>query len=102
MSPSCAARITPRRQREAKMVLAHAALLAALTAVANAAAERLVDARDGQAYRTIELGGLRWMAENLRFASPNSRCYEHMQDNCRTLGRLYPFGDALGACPAGW
>lgn len=84
------------------MIFAYAPLLAAFAMPVNLPADRVVDIRDGQVYRTIELGGLRWMAENLRFATLNSSCYEHKQDHCRRLGRLYAFSDALGACPSGW
>lgn len=78
-------------------------LLAAITLLAaSPAAQQLVDARDGQTYQTVELGGLRWMAENLRYATPRSSCYENLPENCEKFGRLYLFSEALGACPAGW
>lgn len=60
------------------------------------------DARDQQTYGTVEVAGLRWMTENLRYAARNSVCYEYEPENCQTLGRLYPWEVALQACPDGW
>ena len=73
----------------------------ALMAVSPAGAS-FVDPRDGQSYRTVELGGLRWMAENLRFDAPGSSCYANQPEHCQKSGRLYLFSDAVRACPAGW
>lgn len=64
--------------------------------------ERLVDSRDGYAYAVVSIGGVRWFAENLRFKTPDSRCYEGDEANCADHGRLYRLDDALQACPAGW
>ena len=50
----------------------------------------------------VEVAGLRWMTENLRYAARNSACYEYEPENCQTLGRLYPWEVALQACPDGW
>jgi uncharacterized protein (TIGR02145 family) len=64
--------------------------------------ERLVDSRDGYAYAVVSIGVVRWFAENLRFKTPDSRCYEADEANCADHGRLYRLDDALQACPAGW
>ena len=48
----------------------------------------LVDSRDSQTYKTIEIGGRVWMAENLN--------YQEKQ------GRLYLWNEAMVACPNGW
>jgi len=63
-----------------------------------------VDARDASVYRTIQVGDHRWMARNLNYAvdSLNSSCYEHVESNCATYGRLYDYASALKACPEGW
>ena len=44
----------------------------------------------------------RWFAENLRYRTPDSRCYENDEANCEDQGRLYRLEDAFNACPAGW
>ena len=89
----------------------------------------LVDSRDGQSYRTVELNGLTWMAENLNYsdsvASENlkgqSWCYDNDEKNCAIFGRLYSWSAAMdlpavyldsvalgtgglyrGICPEGW
>ena len=60
------------------------------------------DPRDQQTYGTVEVAGLRWMTENLRYAARNTVCYDNESENCQTLGRLYPWEVALQACPDGW
>jgi uncharacterized protein (TIGR02145 family) len=77
-------------------------LLRAPLASAQAGAESFTDPRDGYRYPVVTLGRLRWFAENLRFRTADSRCYERDETNCETHGRLYRLDDALAACPAGW
>ena len=79
-----------------------AAVLLEASAVAPAPPDRFTDPRDGYAYPVVSLGGLEWFAENLRFRSADSRCYENDEANCLDHGRLYRLPDALRACPAGW
>ncbi len=85
------------------------ATLTALCALALAAAavsprppDRFTDPRDGYAYAVVAFGKAQWFAENLRFRTADSRCYENDEANCADHGRLYRFDDALEACPAGW
>jgi uncharacterized protein (TIGR02145 family) len=64
--------------------------------------ERFTDTRDGYAYSVVTIGRARWFAENLRFKTADSRCYENDEANCVDHGRLYRLEDALHACPMGW
>ncbi len=55
---------------------------------AEGASDVLVDSRDLQIYKTIEIGGRVWMAENLN--------YQEKQ------GQLYLWNEAMESCPEGW
>jgi len=61
------------------------------------------DSRDGKKYRAVEIGGKRWMAENLNYTTPSgSWCYDNKTSNCNKYGRLYNWNTAKTVCPAGW
>ena len=80
------------------------ALLLAMAQPAHAQAPRatITDPRDGYHYPVVAIGGLRWFAENLRYRTADSRCYENDEANCEDHGRLYRLDDAMKACPDGW
>ncbi|MCB0598052.1 MAG: hypothetical protein H6557_30680 [Lewinellaceae bacterium] len=61
------------------------------------------DPRDGRTYRTVELNGLVWMAENLNF-DVGEGCwhYNHDPEYGERYGRLYTWEAAYWACPSGW
>ena len=71
------------------------------------------DTRDGQYYKTINIDGVVWFAENLNYALEGSLCYEDSLYYCDIYGRLYthkqalaegdsiPTGHWQGNCPPG-
>lgn len=64
------------------------------------------DKRDGNQYKTVNINGQCWFAENLKFEDGSSVCFENSTNpdgdaNCSKYGRLYAYEDALVACPNG-
>ncbi|MBR3070479.1 fibrobacter succinogenes major paralogous domain-containing protein [Fibrobacter sp.] len=78
-----------------KMIVELSKVGASVRCIKDIAIGTLVDHRDGQTYKTVKIGKQNWMAENLRFKSPNSFCYNNADSNCTKYGRLYLWTAAL-------
>lgn len=65
--------------------------------------EYFTDPRDGQSYFVMEIGGLKWLADNFNYDGGEG-CFIHADDDREdeTCGRLYTWAAAHAVCPEGW
>jgi uncharacterized protein (TIGR02145 family) len=65
--------------------------------------EKFTDKRDGNIYRTINIAGVTWMVENLKFKPKGgSVFFENDSNNVAGYGLLYEWKTAMSVCPKGW
>lgn len=64
---------------------------------------QIKDDRDGNTYQWATMkDGKKWMTENMRFDLDDSYCYDDLESNCLTCGRLYSWKSLDTVCPKGW
>jgi uncharacterized protein (TIGR02145 family) len=65
--------------------------------------EKFTDLRDGNVYGTINVSGVVWMKENLRFTgTQGAYCFDNDKNNLPLYGALYEWQTATTVCPSGW
>lgn len=60
------------------------------------------DTRDDKSYEVVLVDSLWWFNQHLSYKTPHSDCFRDQTANCEKYGRLYPYHEALSACPDGW
>lgn len=60
------------------------------------------DTRDNSKYEVFEIGGRRWLKENLKFKTPTSWCAEHPESDACAYGNYYYPTDLINVCPDAW
>ncbi len=60
------------------------------------------DPRDSKVYKTIEVDGETWLAENLNYECEGARALNDDPENAKKYGLLYTWDVAMKAAPPGW
>jgi uncharacterized protein (TIGR02145 family) len=63
----------------------------------------MTDSRNGKKYPVKTYGKQVWMVQNLDYLTPGSLIFENNPGKYPSeFGRLYPYPEAIMACPSGW
>ena len=60
------------------------------------------DPRDNQTYKTVEINGKIWLAENLRYKGLDYKIPNGNENNITKYGCLYDWKNTYQAIPTGW
>ena len=60
----------------------------------------ITDARDGKIYKTVTIGNTIWLAENMRFTTPNFDVSGINEYGIKPDDHYYPYEEADSVCPA--
>lgn len=60
--------------------------------------------RGGVEYKTVLINEQCWTKENMKYepSTGTTMCYDNLESNCETYGRLYDYEAAALACPSGF
>ncbi|HEX2920263.1 MAG TPA: FISUMP domain-containing protein [Bacteroidales bacterium] len=65
--------------------------------------QKLIDSRDKNEYKIVNINGAIWMSENLRYKGlPGTSFFDNDENNSTSYGALYDWKTAVNACPVGW
>jgi uncharacterized protein (TIGR02145 family) len=90
-----------KKQTKMKKFLLGAAFILIVSTLQSQ--DKFTDKRDGNVYRIINLNGVTWIAENLKYKPKQGAVYyDNNPVNGTDYGMLYDWETAKKVCPSGW